>query len=137
MGSSLPMSSPMQKTFEKARSLGHWPRKCWWFAKMLCLLNFLSYFLIKVQILWNCYLYYTNYSFRCKFEPFKRYFQWQTSHNCGNLKPSICKNLSVEGITDRSTYWDGADLKRCWNCLHIFCKTSSKLRWHCQQKRNA
>ena len=41
------------------------------------------------------HLYYTNYLFKWTFEPYKGYFQRQTTHNCGNLNQ---RNMTMEGF---------------------------------------
>jgi hypothetical protein len=40
-----------------------------------CTTEFFSFTLLKVEILWKFYLYYTNCTFKCIFEPFKLCFQ--------------------------------------------------------------
>ena len=90
----------MGQTWEKLGSWGHWPQIFWWIA------------LLKVEIFWNFYLYYTNCSFKYTFEPFKRCFLWQTTHNCGYIKLSICGNLRFT----RNVASEGLELFSCLGC---------------------
>ena len=39
-----------------------------------CSTEFFSNTVLKVEILWKFYLFYTNCSFKCTIEPFSRYF---------------------------------------------------------------
>ena len=53
-------------------------------AGILCfMLAALKFSLLHFLKLKYFYLYCTNYSFIFTFEPFKMYFKWQTTHNCG------------------------------------------------------
>jgi hypothetical protein len=55
-----------------------------------CSTEFFSYTLLKVKILWD---FYSNSSFICSLEPFKRCFQWRSNQNCSYTKLSICGNF--------------------------------------------
>ena len=102
--------------------------------------EFFSYTLLKVEILWICYLYYTMCSFKYTFKGYERYFSWKSNSllqkfKTSNLqKSSIPQNVSAEDLNlshVSGVFWLPSNWSERSACSTLSCWCGWTAPWWC------